>query len=458
VKRICLILVFYFFAGHSLFSQLTRNEFHSWIHKVAGVERNEALATRVMNFYEHRNYTLAWIGNDSLLGQLVTVLQQGSFLGLDSSHYHYQFVKSLALAEHPLNTAEDSALADVTASVSAIHFFMDALSGSPKPALGYDGISEQLLLADVGDRISEAMHHGTFPQLLSQLEGKSPEYISGKRMLSSLLSGDTAASQIKGTNAKLPAPARIAALKSTLSTMRWLQTVRNQYPLTIVVNIPSCNLLVFSRDSIVLESRVVVGKLSTRTPTLASQVYELVMYPYWVVPHKIATKELLPLIQLNKNYFDANNFQLLDKRGRIVDHHKVDWKSLSEHNFPYTLRQSTGCDNSLGIVKLNFYSPYGVYLHDTPWKAFFNFQKRFFSHGCIRVQKATELARLVLHDNSIAIDTILQKGNLYRQKPLNVPLPEKVPVAVVYETAWMDGAGTIRFYEDVYNKIKIQKK
>ena len=150
--------------------------------------------------------------------------------------------------------------------------------------------------------------------------------------------------------------------------------------------------------------------------------------------------------------------QVLTKAGKIVDPYSINWDSLSPSWFPYVLRQSTGCDNSLGVVKLNFYSPYSVYLHDTPWKVLFNFNKRYFSHGCMRVQKATELARFLLKENSIAIDTLEEKGCLRNQRPITVPVTDRVPVFVLYNTAWFDSTGIVQFNEDVYGKMNPGRK
>jgi murein L,D-transpeptidase YcbB/YkuD len=122
------------------------------------------------------------------------------------------------------------------------------------------------------------------------------------------------------------------------------------------------------------------------------------------------------------------------------------------------IRQSTGCDNALGLVKLNFYNPYSVYLHDTPNKSLFNFNKRYFSHGCMRVEKAMELAHLVLKNNSIAIDTLEAKGCLYNQSPIIVPADEIIPVFVLYNTAWVDSTGGVSFSEDIYRKNQFNRK
>jgi murein L,D-transpeptidase YcbB/YkuD len=149
--------------------------------------------------------------------------------------------------------------------------------------------------------------------------------------------------------------------------------------------------------------------------------------------------------------------QVLNKSGKRVDAGSINWNSLSPSSFPYTLRQSTGCDNSLGIVKLNFYSPYSVYLHDTPWKVLFNFNRRYYSHGCIRVERALELAHFLLKENTIAIDTLEEKGCIRNQAPVPIPVKERTPVFVLYNTAWFDSTGLVQFNDDIYGKINFDQ-
>ena len=72
----------------------------------------------------------------------------------------------------------------------------------------------------------------------------------------------------------------------------------------------------------------------------------------------------------------------------------------------------------------------------------------------MRLEKAMELGRYVMRGNTIAIDTLSEKGCLKNQAPVTVPATEKIPVFVLYQTAWVDGSGMLHFYEDVYNKIK----
>ncbi|MES1213948.1 MAG: L,D-transpeptidase family protein [Bacteroidota bacterium] len=154
----------------------------------------------------------------------------------------------------------------------------------------------------------------------------------------------------------------------------------------------------------------------------------------------------------------AGEFQVLNKSGKLVDPYSVDWQQYSTKNFPYLIRQSTGCDNSLGLLKLNFYSPYGVYLHDTPMKSLFMFNKRYFSHGCMRMEDPFKLGHLVLKNNPVAIDTLTEKGCLRNQSPVVVPADVQMPVVVWYNPAGTDSTGNVIFYEDVYKKFPWMKK
>lgn len=123
------------------------------------------------------------------------------------------------------------------------------------------------------------------------------------------------------------------------------------------------------------------------TPIFRAYLTRVITYPYWNVPRSIAVNEFLPKIKRNpEDFLDAMKMQVLDAKGRIVSHKEVDWKSMSARNFPYRLRQSTGCDNALGVIKFDLESPYDVYLHDTNHRELFEKKEQIFEswlHTCI---------------------------------------------------------------------------
>jgi murein L,D-transpeptidase YcbB/YkuD len=74
------------------------------------------------------------------------------------------------------------------------------------------------------------------------------------------------------------------------------------------------------------------------------------------------------------------------------------------------------------------------------------------------MEKPMELGHLVLKNNSIAIDTLEQKGCLRNQSPVTVHADENMPVIVWYNPVDIDSTGRIIFYEDVYKKFAWLRK
>ncbi len=63
------------------------------------------------------------------------------------------------------------------------------------------------------------------------------------------------------------------------------------------------------------------------------------------------------------------------------------------------LQQLPGPKSALGLVKFDFLNNYGVYLHDTPAKSAFERDSRDVSHGCVRLERAMDLAKGLLADD-----------------------------------------------------------
>ncbi len=239
---------------------------------------------------------------------------------------------------------------------------------------------------------------------------------------------------------------RLAELSWNITWHRWMNGMAGKK--FVAVNVPSNMLYLYDSSKVRLKSKIVVGKLSTPTPTLTSEIRSVVYYPYWNVPHSIATGEMLPALKRNGGYANANRIQVL-QNGTVVNPSAINWKNYSAVNFPFQLRQKTGCKNALGRLKFEFENPFHVYLHDTNFKGAFASAKRFLSHGCMRVEKPYELA--------IALGVPSQRINmsqcLENKKPEVIPLPRPVPVFVTYITVDVVD-GRLVWYEDAYQRIR----
>jgi murein L,D-transpeptidase YcbB/YkuD len=196
--------------------------------------------------------------------------------------------------------------------------------------------------------------------------------------------------------------------------------------------------------------KVIVGKSESKTPSFTAYVTRVITYPYWTVPVSIATKEMLPKIQNRIDYLEENALQVINANGEIVDPYSISWGSLSADHLPYTFRQATGCDNSLGVMKFDLNSPFSIYLHDTNHRNLFGNKDRFMSHGCVRVEKPMELAHYLLDEGLSDSTRALLESCSRDQKPKEFPLKEKFPVLFLYMTADVNEEGSLKFYPDVY--------
>lgn len=392
------------------------------------------------------------------------------------------------------------------ASSQDIQFYSDVSYGEPVNRVSYDGLNYHPSCMNIRDSILTAIRENRLVTLASRLEPQHFIYTQLKKQLALLeqrahfiapvvtsdlvdtanhplidrlyqlgiadtlnyaLQEDTLRNYVRSAQRKfemledgsirpglleelnIPQAKRIYELKRALNTWRWLQCIQQEQPV-IIVNIPAANLFYMYRDSIIFYTRCIVGKEATPTTPLISKIHELILFPYWNVPHQIAVNELLPAIKSGPvDYLNYGNYQVLDKTGKVLDPASIKWQQLNKNNFPYTLRQVFGCDNSLGIIKLNFFSPYSTYLHDTPNKSYFLFNSRYFSHGCIRVEHIDSLAEILEPAVHPFLLNASDKGQLI------FPLKHPVPLFILYEVAWPDGNGEIRFYDDVYHKIKM---
>lgn len=158
---------------------------------------------------------------------------------------------------------------------------------------------------------------------------------------------------------------------------------------------------------------------------------------------------------LDDRYFlEDNNFKVFARSGtdwREVDPAEVDWTRLSKTNFPYRLRQEAGPNNALGRIKFQVPNRHDIYLHDTPSHGLFARTERAFSSGCIRVERAVDLAeRLLAADPAwtrARIEETIAAGST-----VNIRLPEPLPVYLLSCTAWIDRDGALQLREDIYGR------
>jgi murein L,D-transpeptidase YcbB/YkuD len=219
---------------------------------------------------------------------------------------------------------------------------------------------------------------------------------------------------------------RSAEVKLNMDRWRWLPQDLGR--LFVLVNIAGFELEVVENDHAIESMNVVVGKPGWSTPVFADTMEHIVLNPYWTPPPSIMEEEILPAMARDPGYLARNNFERTSGGG---------------------VRQRPGPNNALGQFKFLFPNDDNIYLHDTPADHLFSRARRDFSHGCIRIERPADLARLLVSKASThspaSIDGMVATGS-----EKWIPLRKPVPIYIVYFTAWVREDGTLRFHHDVY--------
>ncbi len=240
----------------------------------------------------------------------------------------------------------------------------------------------------------------------------------------------------------------IHQIEMNMERWRWRDAPTDkQY---VWVNIPKFEMHVTEDDTLVMRSRVIIGEPEKQTPLLKSTITNFLIYPYWTVPFSIATKELLPILKRDTAYLRKKNFEVLDGNNHVVDPHTINWKRYSKTYFPWKLRQKTGDDNSLGILKFNFNNKYGVYMHDTDNHRLFGREMRALSHGCVRLEKFIDFASFLIRDDSIKYPKDSLLLDLLQEKQKYVYIKHPITIYINYYTVEADAYHELHFFNDVY--------
>jgi murein L,D-transpeptidase YcbB/YkuD len=246
----------------------------------------------------------------------------------------------------------------------------------------------------------------------------------------------------------VPVEKRITQLEINLERARWVfDDIEDDF---VLVNIAGFRAYVIRDREIVWKTKVQVGKTYHQSPVFRDEMKYVVLNPTWTVPYSIASREMLPKIQQDPDYFAKRDFDVKDRSGKIIDPKSVDWSTLNRRNFAYTLVQRPGPANALGRVKFMFPNAHAVYLHDTPSKYLFGQADRAFSHGCIRVENPFDFAEVLLGSEGWTQERFTEVLDSHETK--TVFLPKPLPVLLLYWTAHVDPNGIVHFYNDVYGR------
>ena len=278
-------------------------------------------------------------------------------------------------------------------------------------------------------------------------------------------------------------------LAVNMERLRW--NLPNTGRRFIQVNIPDFRLVYFDGNDTLSTMKVCVGKpknidydkklVSFRktggladkpenheTPLLFSTIKKLYTNPVWNVPESIAETEVYAMARKNPNYLKSKNIAVYYRNKIVKNPSGIRWRKYDKTKLPFLFVQQPGLDNSLGRLKFIFPNSSSVYLHDTNFKQGFKLNNRAISHGCVRIEKPLELAKLLVSDSlkfdqirkelqlkpiySLPEPKVVTNGLAKKDKTLSPVLfapREETCVLITYFTAWSNN-NKIEYRKDIY--------
>jgi L,D-transpeptidase YcbB len=245
--------------------------------------------------------------------------------------------------------------------------------------------------------------------------------------------GTLTAATIDALNGRQP-DRPIDTVLANMERWRWMpHDLGKNY---VMVNLPDFTLRVFHDGKQVWMTKVVDGKPTMPTPITTAEMKFITVNPTWNVPPSIVAKEYLPAL--------AQDPTVLERMGLQVSYNPDGTVHIS---------QPPGDHNALGRLRFNFPNKFLVYQHDTPDKNLFAYDRRAFSHGCMRVENPVKYAQVLL--------SIVRPGDGYSEERIramfglgeqDIQFPKFLPVHLTYQTAFVDEQGKLELREDVYGR------
>ncbi|WP_435228880.1 L,D-transpeptidase family protein [Pseudopelagicola sp. nBUS_20] len=468
----------------------------------------------VARFYQLNNYTSLWTGGSDLdlvrRQALILALSRVENHSLPASRYQLdQLIEKMASA----NTARDFGFIDVTMTKVFLKYARDVSSGLFVPSQLSDGIQREVTRLDRAKILNDFSVSFEPQRFINDLPPQSPEYtrLMKEKLrleyvmknnawgpivpLSKLEPGDSGERTVilrnrliamgfmsrsatatydrsvekavqnfqithglqadgvagKGTIEEInkSPEARLKSVMVAMERERWFS--RANKGREVIVNLTDFTAKIFDDGKMTFRTRSVVGKNQNnrRSPEFSDIMEHMIINPTWNVPRSIATKEYLPMMKKNPNA--VSYLRLIDSNGRTISRENLDFSQYDTRNFPFDMKQAPGNRNALGLVKFMFPNKHNIYLHDTPAKKLFKREVRAYSHGCIRLHQPFDFAYTLLEPQEEEPKKFFTE-KLNTRRETKVDLNRKIPVHIIYRTAFTEAKGPVQYRRDIYGR------
>ncbi len=254
----------------------------------------------------------------------------------------------------------------------------------------------------------------------------------------------------------------IKKISVNMDRLRWLPATLEDKRL--MINVAAQRLKAYEGGKEIFTQALVIGRSEKKTALMNTSFINVVFNPYWHAPRGYTLQYLVPIIKNDLSYLKTEEIDAIrfapDGRWVVVDPKTIDWKSITDKNLDFMLRQRPGKRNALGPMKFSLVNNFDIYMHGTsePW--LFSSDYRAQSSGCIRVEDPIKLALYSLLGNT---DVPEEKFMSYYEafnddklppedlpKQVTVALKNPIPTYINYQTVLPDEKGNLNFVDDIY--------
>ena len=412
----------------------------------AELEKSERGA--LAEFHQTRQGQPLWIADGKLTAKAAAVIAEigrANDWGLEASDFILPNASSETLA------AEAQAEAESTLSLAVLKYARYARGGrimEPSETLN-SNLDRKPQLIEPKIVLAEIAKSDAPDAYLKTLHPKHPQFEKLRQAF--LVAAKTPEPRANGKVQKASSLSPLARkLRANMEEWRWMPA--DMGALHVFNNIPEFMQYVYKDGEIIRSEKIVAGLVDKPSSIFSRSLKHVVLRPMWKVPESMKVNELWPSLLRGGGLMREYGLSLQSKDGKNLDYRQIDWSHADIRN--YEVIQPPGGKSVLGVVKFSFPSQHTIYMHDTPDKWMFRPAQRTLSHGCLRVKNPVELAEIILQDDK-GWDKA-KVAELIRSGPLNneVAIEKRIPIHLAYFTAWVDNAGKLKTFADVYGHEK----
>jgi murein L,D-transpeptidase YcbB/YkuD len=382
----------------------------------------------IRSFYRDRGFAPLWTDGGIVNARAESAIEylRGVYAdGLDPADYPAPAFQTNA-------DPRGLAAAEVRLTHSLLRFVRDARGGRMDLVKSDRSIGYRFSAPRSADVLAAVSKTADLKGLLDSFQPAHAGYRALKTKLAELRSGTLQPDGVLDARRMPPLTLPEDVLIANLERWRWMP--RDFGASHATVNIPDFSLKLVRDGRTAFRANVVVGQPSWPTPMMSAGMTSITVNPVWNVPQTIVDQEFLPMIRSDPAFAKRIGLQVVEREDGSV-----------------RMYQAPGDLNVLGRFRFNFPNRFAVYQHDTSEPFLFDLVSRANSHGCIRVQRATEYASALL---SIARPdeefTPARLRALRGDAEVEIDFAKPIPVHLTYQTAFVDDGGRLVVRDDIY--------